>query len=431
MDFLEERVEIGQTISARIKEINLETFEVTLESKGKALDPARDDAFLKAFEDMRMDIPEHHRQYMYHGLHPDDAEFLKAKNKIKQKFTPRPISHYLFKNVDSEEAIKALGEEPQGAIVIRPSSRGSNHLTMTWKVSSEFEIYFHIDVREEDQASSLSLGAILTIEEQKFEDLDEIVHRFVEPMAAFSNDLVGNSKFRAGGLDELDQMLNDEHENADKNTRVSWLFNYVSERPGRFAFTYLKGPQNVKREYFKVTPEGYQFRSKTLTTLDTLVGAIKKHVKAELKKGKDHEKRARAGRDQRHPSQQHQHSHQQPPQNMYNPHQQNFGHSRPPPPGQQWGGPQGGPPQQQSRWGPSNSQVKPEHNHNQHSNHHHQQQHHGPPHGHPQGPPTGGPPPYGYHNGPQGPPPGPPPGGPPPGPPPGGPPRGPPPPHPY
>lgn len=49
----------------------------------------------------------------------------------------------------------------QGDVIIRPSSKGENHLTVTWKVSDG--IYQHVDIREEGKENAFSLGATLWI----------------------------------------------------------------------------------------------------------------------------------------------------------------------------------------------------------------------------------------------------------------------------
>lgn len=49
----------------------------------------------------------------------------------------------------------------QGDVIIRPSSKGENHLTVTWKVCDN--IYQHVDVREEGKENAFSLGATLWI----------------------------------------------------------------------------------------------------------------------------------------------------------------------------------------------------------------------------------------------------------------------------
>lgn len=49
----------------------------------------------------------------------------------------------------------------QGDVVIRPSSKGENHLTVTWKVADG--IYQHVDIREEGKENAFSLGHTLWI----------------------------------------------------------------------------------------------------------------------------------------------------------------------------------------------------------------------------------------------------------------------------
>ncbi|KAG7253889.1 hypothetical protein CRUP_029382 [Coryphaenoides rupestris] len=57
----------------------------------------------------------------------------------------------------------------QGDLIIRPSSKGENHLTVTWKVTQG--IYQHIDVREEGKENAFSLGHTLWINAEKMEEV--------------------------------------------------------------------------------------------------------------------------------------------------------------------------------------------------------------------------------------------------------------------
>ncbi len=52
----------------------------------------------------------------------------------------------------------------QGEVLIRPSSKGSDHLTCTWKVADA--ILHHIDIREEGKENAFSLGQSLWIDSE-------------------------------------------------------------------------------------------------------------------------------------------------------------------------------------------------------------------------------------------------------------------------
>lgn len=64
-----------------------------------------------------------------------------------------------------------------GDFIIRPSSKGPTHLSMTLKIFDG--VYTHIDITEggkesRDLTSFLSLGKTLSIGEESYEDLDEV-----------------------------------------------------------------------------------------------------------------------------------------------------------------------------------------------------------------------------------------------------------------
>lgn len=73
--------------------------------------------------------------------------------------------------------MQALAEKDVGDFIIRPSSRGPTHLSMTLKIHDG--VFTHIDIAEggkesRDLTSFLSLGKTLTIGEESYEDLDEV-----------------------------------------------------------------------------------------------------------------------------------------------------------------------------------------------------------------------------------------------------------------
>lgn len=84
-------------------------------------------------------------------------------------------------------------------------------MTVTWKVADN--IYQHIDVREEGKENAFSLGQSLWIGNEEFEDLDEIIARHVNPMAAYARDLFSFRYYKdtEGGLkDKAEEFLKEE-----------------------------------------------------------------------------------------------------------------------------------------------------------------------------------------------------------------------------
>lgn len=84
-----------------------------------------------------------------------------ARPLLPTAYIKRVIAHPSFHNINFKQAEKMMETMDQGDVIIRPSSKGENHLTVTWKVCDN--IYQHVDVREEGKENAFSLGSTLWI----------------------------------------------------------------------------------------------------------------------------------------------------------------------------------------------------------------------------------------------------------------------------
>jgi len=162
--------------------------------------------------------------------------------------------------------------------VIRPSSKGTDHLTITWKVYED--IYFHIDIQEIDKPNEQAIGATLVIQNSglqnnRFEDLDEIIARFVDPMVQYSKNVIAFQAFRFGDEKEIDDLL--QIEKSQNRTKVPYFLSFA-KTPGIFIFSYLLN--TIHREPFSVTPEGYLHKSssKIMKSPQQLIGFFKHYI---------------------------------------------------------------------------------------------------------------------------------------------------------
>eukprot|EP00061_Rhincodon_typus_P018393 g47548.t1 len=160
----------------------------------------------------------------------DDAK----KKQQRTTYIKRVIVHPSFHNINFKQAEKMMETMDQGDVIIRPSSKGANHLTVTWKVTDG--IYQHIDVREEGKENAFSLGQSLLINNEEFEDLDEITARYVQPMASFARDLLYHKYYQDCSGGDLGRV-----------------------------------------EYVTVTPEGYRYRGQVFPTVNGLFRWFKDH----------------------------------------------------------------------------------------------------------------------------------------------------------
>lgn len=104
-------------------------------------------------------------------------------DKPKPKKMTRLVYHPLFQNCDFKEAVEKLRGRGAGAVIIRPSSKGPNTLSITWAFQDG--LCQHIDVEESGKRpGDIGLGKELRIKniDEPFSDLDEIYSRYIVPM---------------------------------------------------------------------------------------------------------------------------------------------------------------------------------------------------------------------------------------------------------
>ncbi|XP_064612097.1 transcription elongation factor SPT6-like [Liolophura sinensis] len=263
----EERVKVGQTLHCRITKIDTDRFSVDLTSRSSDLidkelqwKPPRDDYY---DADLEMSQIQHEEE--------------KKKQQARQTYVKRVIAHPSFHNIAYKDCEKLMADMEQGDVIIRPSSKGSDHLTVTWKVTDN--VLQHIDVKEEKKENAFSLGQSLWINKEEFEDLDEIIARHIQPMAAFARDILYFKYFKdsEGGKREiLDKVLIDEKKKAP--SRIPYVFSSCKQFPGKFLLGYLPR-KKPHYEYVTVNPEGIRYRSQNFHSIGSLIRWFKEHFR--------------------------------------------------------------------------------------------------------------------------------------------------------
>jgi len=125
-----------------------------------------------------------------------DRKLLESKTEASARAT-RVIKHPLFRAFNAKQAEEYLGSQNRGDVVIRPSSKGTDHLAVTWKVADG--IFQHIDVLELGKENEFTLGKTLRIgggqSGYSYSDLDELIVAHVKAMARKVDEMTGNEKF--------------------------------------------------------------------------------------------------------------------------------------------------------------------------------------------------------------------------------------------
>jgi transcription elongation factor SPT6 len=238
---------VGTTIQARIERIDTRGFQCFLTCRTSDLlsheyDPPKpDEPYLVE------DLEEEHRQ--------QECRRQEILRQQANKFLNRAIIHPMFKNMTWQEAEKYLADKDPGEYIIRPSSRGYDHLTITWKFYGG--LFVHIDVKEENKVAPVMLGRTLVVGERKFEDLNELIVSYIDPIAMYASDMVQFEKFKLLKKDEMEQLLRDEK--LANPQRIPYYIGLNYERPGSFVLYYLRST-TPRCESITLTPEGYRLR---------------------------------------------------------------------------------------------------------------------------------------------------------------------------
>ncbi|CAG5108685.1 Similar to Spt6: Transcription elongation factor SPT6 (Drosophila melanogaster) [Cotesia congregata] len=262
----EDRVQIRQTIMCRVTKVDMDRFSGECSSKSSDLTdenntwrPAKDSYYdLEAEEE-------------------DNRALEEIKKDKQQVYVKRVIIHPSFYNISFAEAEKMIKSMKQGEAIIRPSSKGTNHLSVTWKVTDD--IFQHIDVVEEEKSNVYTLGRSLWIGTENFDDLDEIIARYVNVMAGYVSEILESKYYNKevlGFKDKAQEILKELKKN--NPTGIPYIISASKNHPGKFLLSYLPR-EKCYHEYITVTSQGFQFRNEVFNNLDLLVRWFKKHYR--------------------------------------------------------------------------------------------------------------------------------------------------------
>ena len=252
-------VTVGQAVTCKVLSIDKEKFTVQLTSKKSQVDDIIDD---------HMDHP-----------NKDDPYFNKqqkskqTKKRNKPEATKRAISHPYFKNITYLEAENELDNAESGELLFRPSSKGLDHITLTFKFHDE---YAHIDVVEKDKPGDnpLGLGRQLWIGDKMYEDLNHIIAHYVEPITVYMDEMKNFRKFSPDSEQDIEQKLRVSKKQDPKS--IPYLIGISRAHPGRYVLYYI--PNNsLKKEYISCTSDGFRFRSATYKNIEKLIAWFKVH----------------------------------------------------------------------------------------------------------------------------------------------------------
>lgn len=191
---------------------------------------------------------------------------------LSSKPGSRTINHPLFKNVNRIKAENLLGDGYDGDIIIRPSSKGFDYIIITWRLS--LDVYQHIEVKEENKDTPWTLGHTLFIGNQKFEDLDEIIARYVDPLINYCREVMSHVKYLTSITGKKDVELQLRKLKAQQPKRIIYSMSMIPEQPCNFLLSYLPF-ETIYHETFTIIYTGLLFRNKSFGSADELLNFFK------------------------------------------------------------------------------------------------------------------------------------------------------------
>ncbi|KAJ3014283.1 Transcription elongation factor spt6 [Thoreauomyces humboldtii] len=210
------------------------------------------------------------------------------KAKTKQV---RQINHPYFKLMDYKAAMQYLENKPAGSVVIRPSTKGNDHFSITWKV--EGPICQHVDVIESNKENEMALGRVLTIDGERYSEIDQIIAELIEPTNRRVQNTLTHPKYQRRSLDDMNRFI---EEQCASTRRSSYGLILARDKPCHLQLVYkhpqARGPPH--HEHVQVRHKGYVFRKRMFGSVDEVLRFFKED---EAKRAAEAAKGQRGGGD--------------------------------------------------------------------------------------------------------------------------------------
>ncbi|KAI9823150.1 MAG: Transcription elongation factor spt6 [Thelocarpon impressellum] len=252
--------QVHQAILAKIVALSRSALEATLTLRDEALSKP----YRKHMDHMRDEWDELQEER--------DREAVQEKNKESGR-TQRVIKHPLFKNFNSAQAEEYLGSQARGDAVIRPSSKGLDHIAVTWKVSDN--VYQHIDVLELNKENEFSVGKTLKISNKyTYSDLDELIVNHVKAMARKVDEMTLHDKFQTGSKAETERWLTTYTKANPKRSVYAFCIN--PKYPGYFFLCFKAGQHAPLGSWpVKVVPQAFELQNNAYPDMRALCNGFK------------------------------------------------------------------------------------------------------------------------------------------------------------
>ncbi|KAJ3075872.1 Transcription elongation factor spt6 [Podochytrium sp. JEL0797] len=256
----------GDTFEAAVSKVDLEGFRVELDAREEMVDSGK----------WLMDVANRVRDRYFSLDREEEDKQRKAAAAVpkvpKKPKRSRTVNHPYWKNVSYQEAVDQLtgANVKLGSLIIRPSTKGNDHICITWKVDEG--VFQHIDILETNKENEWTLGKTLVIDGKKFDDLEEIIATYIEPMARFFSEARKSPKYRNDNLDDTFRWVERE---VQSKKRSSYAVIACPEKSQCLYLVFQHIDKSPRHEYISVTPAGFKFRNGVYNRLERMFDAFK------------------------------------------------------------------------------------------------------------------------------------------------------------
>ena len=278
--------EPGNIIQCKIKSLhfilednNRISYSITLTNKKQYLNNCADYH--------NNETKEHPKRYSHFDTLACSSDFGDLSSSASPPASPNPYQHKLqyqlmneanleetkivFANVTYDTCIENLKHKNDFAYLIRPSFKGKNHLTLTYKVTPM--IFYHIDIELQTLHNEDAYAFI--VDANTYASLQEVVDVYYKGTTKHLKSAMQHKKFNLNySIVEFRQKLI-EQKMQDKGKKIFIEFTILACYPGYVILGYTKTSCLVVIEFIKVLINGFLFHGQEFGNFETLVNYFK------------------------------------------------------------------------------------------------------------------------------------------------------------
>jgi transcription elongation factor SPT6 len=216
----------------------------------------------------------------------DDWRKERAKERAALAKT-RNVQHPLYHNFNFKQAEEFLAPQSVGDCVIRPSSKGSSYLTVTWKVANNLFQHLLVEERISDGIKEY------VVDRKRYSDLDQLIFQHIQAIAKKVTEMTRNAKFREGTLSEVNEWLESYTKANPKSS--AYVFCFDHRAPGSFLLLFkVNVNTDISTWHVRTEVDGYNLKGFSYPNMLSLCNGFKQTFKSFVSNSRSRSNRLQA-----------------------------------------------------------------------------------------------------------------------------------------